>query len=137
MKPINRGGMDLEFLTRKEFRRSFLSCWDDLTEKHRRATARSWRFFWKMTIRHKVRDILFCYVHHALPDRVILHRLLPHIFDSDCARSADKLKPKIIYYFAAQKSNVLGPLLRLSIPGASAQPDRLRTSYQSVFHVTV
>lgn len=41
VKPITRGGMDLEFPTRKVFRRSFLPCWDNLPGKYAPAPARS------------------------------------------------------------------------------------------------
>lgn len=42
VKPITRGGIDLEFLTRKEFRCSLLPCWKDLPKKYPRATATAW-----------------------------------------------------------------------------------------------
>lgn len=83
VKPITRGGIDLEFLTRKEFRCSLLPCWKDLPKKYPRATATAWWFFWKMSIPHKAKYILYRYVHHVLPDRVTLRRLLPPVFDSD------------------------------------------------------
>lgn len=72
--PLTRGGSGLETLTRKEFRRSLLIPWKDLPESYPRGFAAAWKDFWKVSIPHHARTILYRNLHGKLPCREISTR---------------------------------------------------------------
>ncbi|KAG1578182.1 hypothetical protein G6F48_012139 [Rhizopus delemar] len=78
-------GTPIASLNTKWFRGSQLPHSSTLSASYPRASPTAWRLFWKASIPHRARTLLWRVYHHKMPCKECLHQLTPTRFsDPDC-----------------------------------------------------